>query len=380
MKAIIGGKIILKDRIAEGCALLYTDVIEGIVPADNLPDGCEIIDAKGGYVAPGLIDMHIHGYLGKDVCDGEEESIRVISKGLLANGVTGYLPTTMTEDMNVIRKALEVCRNLKEESKTWDGSEILGCHAEGPFISESKKGAQDAKYILKPDAEFVKEYADIIKSITLAPEEDENDFAAIREIVRDTDVVVSMGHTSADYKTAMASVNAGVSHATHLFNAMTPLAHRAPGVVGAALNSDVSCEVIVDTFHVDASLYNMLWKLKGRKLCFITDCLPAGGLPEGEYTLGGQKIIYKGIVCRLEDGTVAGSVLKLNKGVWNVYTNSDIPLYECVNCASLNVATTLGIEKKKGSLEIGKDADIIITDSEFNIEKTIIKGVTRYES
>lgn len=380
MKAIIGGKIILKDRIAEGCALLYSDVIEGIVPADNLPDGCEIIDAKGGYVAPGLIDMHIHGYLGKDVCDGEEESIRVISKGLLANGVTGYLPTTMTEDMDVIRKALEVCRNLKEESKTWDGSEILGCHAEGPFISESKKGAQDAKYILKPDAEFVKEYADIIKSITLAPEEDENDFAAIREIVRDTDVVVSMGHTSADYKTAMASVNAGVSHATHLFNAMTPLAHRAPGVVGAALNSDISCEVIVDTFHVDASLYNMLWKLKGRKLCFITDCLPAGGLPEGEYTLGGQKIIYKGIVCRLEDGTVAGSVLKLNKGVWNVYTNSDIPLYECVNCASLNVATTLGIEKKKGSLEIGKDADIIVTDSEFNIEKTIIKGVTRYES
>ena len=380
MKAIIGGKIIFKDRIAEGFALLYSDVIEGVVPVENIPADCEIIDAKGSYVAPGLIDMHIHGYLGKDVCDGEEESIRTISKGLLANGVTGYLPTTMTEDMTVIRKALEVCRNLKEESKTWEGSEILGCHAEGPFISESKKGAQDAKYILKPDAAFVKEYADIIKTITLAPEEDENDFAAIREIVRDTDVVISMGHTSADYETAMKSVNAGVKHATHLFNAMTPLAHRAPGVVGAALNADISCEVIVDTFHVDASLYNMLWKLKGRKLCFITDCLPAGGLPEGEYTLGGQKIIYKGIVCRLEDGTVAGSVLKLNKGVWNVYTNSDIPLYECVNCASLNIATTLGIEKKKGSLEIGKDADIIIADSEFNIEKTIIKGEIRYES
>ena len=380
MKAIINGRIILKDRIAEGCALLFSDVIEGIIPQENLPLDCEIIDAKGGFVAPGLIDMHIHGYLGKDVCDGEEESIRVISKGLLANGVTGYLPTTMTEDMSVIRKALEVCRKLKEESKTWEGSAILGCHAEGPFISESKKGAQDAKYILKPDAAFVKEYADIIKTITLAPEEDENDFSAIREITRDTDVVISMGHTSADYETAMKSVNAGVKHATHLFNAMTPLAHRAPGVVGAALNSDISCEVIVDTFHVDASLYNMLWRLKGRKLCFITDCLPAGGLPEGEYTLGGQKIIYKGIVCRLEDGTVAGSVLKLNKGVWNVYTNSDIPLYECVNCASLNIAETLGIEKKKGSLEIGKDADIIIADGEFNIEKTIIGGCIRYES
>lgn len=380
MKAVIGGKIILKDRITEGCALLYSDVVEGIVPESLIPEGCEIIDAKGGYVAPGLIDLHIHGYLGKDVCDGEEESIRTISKGLLANGVTGYLPTTMTEDMKTIRKALEVCRKLKEESKTWEGSEILGCHAEGPFISASKKGAQAEEYILKPDAAFVKEYADIIKTITLAPEEDTADFSAIREITRDTDVVISMGHTSADYKTAMESVNAGVKHTTHLFNAMTPLAHRAPGVVGAALNSDASVEVIVDTFHVDASLYNMLWKLKGRKLCFITDCLPAGGLPEGEYTLGGQKIIYKGIVCRLEDGTVAGSVLHLNKGVWNVYSNSDIPLYECVNCASLNPATVLGIEKSKGSLEIGKDADIIITDSEFNIEKTIIKGEIKYES
>lgn len=380
MKAIIGGKIILKDRIVENSALLYSNVIEGVVPLGSVPKDAEIIDAKGGYVVPGLIDMHIHGYLGKDVCDGEEESIRTISKGLLANGVTGYLPTTMTVDMKVIRKALEVCRSLKKESKDWDGSVILGCHAEGPFISESKKGAQDAKYILKPDAAFVKEYADIIKTITLAPETDENDFAAIREITRDTDVIISMGHTSADYDTAMASVNAGVKHATHLFNAMTPMQHRAPGVVAAALNSDVSCELIVDTFHVDVSLYDMLWKLKGRKLCFITDCLPAGGLPEGEYTLGGAKIIYKGIVCRLEDGTVAGSILHLNKGVWNVYTNSNIPLYECVNCASLNPATTLGIDKAKGSLDVGKDADIIITDNEFNVEKTIIGGKIKYEA
>ncbi len=380
MKAIVNGKIILKDRIVEGYALLYSAVIEGIVPLGSVPEDAEIIDALGGYVSPGLIDMHIHGYLGKDVCDGEEESIRTISKGLLANGVTGYLPTTMTVDMAVIRKALEVCRSLKEESLDWDGSVILGCHAEGPFISESKKGAQDAKYILKPDAAFVKEYADIIKTITLAPETDENDFAAIREITRDTDVVISMGHTSADYETAMASVAAGVKHVTHLFNAMTPLAHRAPGVVTAAMNADISCELIVDTFHVDKSLYNMLWRLKGRKLCFITDCLPAGGLPEGEYTLGGAKIIYRGIVCRLEDGTVAGSVLHLNKGVWNVYTNSDIPLYECVNCASLNPATALGLDKKKGSLDIGKDADIIITDSEFNVEKTIIGGKIKYEA
>lgn len=380
MKAIINGKIILKDRIIENKALLFSDVIEGILPIEQLPENVELIDAKGGFVSPGLIDLHIHGYLGKDVCDSEEDSIRTIAGGLIANGVTGFLPTTMTVDMKVIRKALEVCRNLKEESKNWTGSQILGCHAEGPFISESKKGAQDPKYILKPDAAFVKEYSDIISIITLAPETDTEDFAAIREICRDTDVVVSMGHTSADYETAVKGTEAGVSHVTHLFNAMTPLVHRAPGVVTAAMNTNVSCELIVDTFHVDSSLYDMLWKLKQRKLCFITDCLPAGGLPEGEYTLGGRKIIYRGIVCRLEDGTVAGSVLHLNKGVWNVYTNSSIPLWECVNCASLNPATTLGIDNRKGSIDIGKDADIIITDSEFNVEKTIIKGEIKYES
>ena len=379
MNAIINGKIILKDCIVEDAVLLYSDVIEGIVPADAVPADATVIDACGGYVAPGLIDLHIHGYLGKDVCDGEEESIRTISHGLLANGVTGYLPTTMTVDMAVIRRALEVCRSLQEESKTWQGSTILGCHAEGPFISESKKGAQDPKYILKPDAAFVKEYADIIKIVTLAPETDDNDFAAIREITRDTDVVVSMGHTSADYATAMAGVDAGVRHVTHLFNAMTPLAHRAPGVVTAALNGDVSCELIVDTFHVDPCFYDMLYRLKGRKMCFITDCLPAGGLPEGEYTLGGQKIIYRGIVCRLEDGTVAGSILHLNRGVWNVYTHSTIPLWECVNGASLNPAMAIGIAHRKGSLEAGKDADIIITDPQFEVQKTIIGGVVQYE-
>jgi len=380
MKVIINGKIVLKDRILENSAVLYSNVIEGIVPCDKIPDGCEVIDAKGGYVTPGFIDLHIHGYLGKDVCDGEEESIRTISKGIIANGVTSYLPTTMTVDMSVIKKSLQVLKDLKEESKNWEGSEILGAHAEGPFISESKKGAQDPKYILVPDADFVKEYADIIKIISLAPEEDTGYFDAVREIRKDTDVVMSLGHTSADYDTAMASIANGMSHATHMFNAMTPLAHRAPGVVTAALNSDVSCELIVDAFHVSPALYDLVYKMKGRKLCFITDCLPAGGLPYGEYTLGGNKIVYRDIVCRLEDGTVAGSVLKLNKGIWNVYTNSTIPLWECVNCATLNPATAIGVSDKKGSIEVGKDADLVILDNEFNVLKTLKKGDIKYEA
>lgn len=383
MFAIKNGKVILEDGIVNGKAVLYTDKIVGIVDENEIPADATVIDAEGGYIAPGLIELHIHGYLSKDVCDASEESIRIISKGLLENGVTGYLPTTMTVDMEVIKGAIESVRGLMAESRTpeFDGTQILGVHAEGPFISESKKGAQDPRYILKPDADFVKANADVIRVITLAPEEDDADFSQIKRITAETDVVVSMGHTSADYDTALAGVKAGVRHATHLFNAMTPLTHRGPGVVGAALNCDeVSTELIVDTHHVNAALFDTVYKLKGRKLVFITDCLPAGGLPEGEYTLGGAKIIYKNDLCRLEDGTIAGSVLRLNRGVWNVYTNSKIPLHECVNCASLNPATTLGIQDKKGSIKEGKDADFVILDNEFNVKKTIIGGKVKYEA
>ena len=189
-----------------------------------------------------------------------------------------------------------------------------------------------------------------------------------------------MGHTDADFATALASTASGVGHATHLFNAMSALGSRAPGVVGAALNSDVSCELIVDTFHVNPALYEMVYRMKGRKLCFITDCLPAGGLPDGTYTLGGSEFISKGIECRLPDGTIAGSILRLNKGVMNFYNNTTLPLWECVNCASLNPATAIGVADKKGSIEIGKDADIIIADKEFDIIKTIIKVETKYEA
>ena len=376
MLAIKNAKIVLEDRIEEGKVLLFSDKIEKIT--DNIPEGYEVIDAHGGYVTPGFIDLHIHGYLGKDVCDANVDSIKTIAGGIVENGVTGFLPTTMTVDMSVIKGALDACREVRNSGEYY-GSTILGVHAEGPFISASKKGAQDERYILKPDADFVKANADIIKIITLAPEEDK-DFAEIKKMAEETDVVVSMGHTSADYKTAMESTKNGVKHATHLFNAMTPMTHRAPGVVGAALNSDVSCELIVDTYHVDPALYEMVYRMKGRKLCFITDCLPAGGLPEGEYTLGGAKIIYKNNLCKLEDGTIAGSVLKLNKGVWNVYTNTSIPLYECVNCATLNPANAIGVADKKGSIEVGKDADIVILDNEFNVKKTIIGGVVRYEA
>ena len=380
MFAVKNGKIILEDGIEEGKVLLFSDKILGIVPESEIPADAEVIDANGGFVCPGLIDLHIHGYFGRDVCDATVESLRVISKGILENGVTGYLPTTMTVDMTTITGAIDVCRTLMKE-EDFDGATILGVHAEGPFISPAKKGAQDERYILKPDADFVKKHSDVIRVITLAPEEDAEGFPEIKRMAEETDVVVSMGHTTADFDTAYASTECGVRHATHLFNTMPPVAHRAPGVVGAVFASDVSCELIVDTIHVHPVFYDVVYKVKGRKLCAITDCLPAGGLPEGEYTLGGTKFVYRDNICKLEDGvTIAGSVLRLNKGVWNIYKNSTIPLHECVNCASLNPATTLGIADRKGSIKVGKDADIVILDKEFNVEKTVVGGNIRYEA
>ncbi len=379
MKYIKNGKIILKDKILSGKTLAYDAKIADIIDESAIPAGAEVIDAKGGYVAPGLIDVHIHGYAAMDVSDGDPDHIRKISHEIVKNGVTLWQPTTMTIEKEKILKAYDAVRKVKEESKTWNGSVIHGVHSEGPFINPKKKGAQAESAILKPDADMILDNADIVTYVTMAPEMDEN-FEQIRKIVSNSKVVVSMGHTDADFATAMAAIDAGVRSTTHLFNAMSALGHRNPGVVGAALKSDVYTELIVDTFHVDKGLYSIIAKLKGDKLVFITDCLPAGGLPDGEYFLGGQKVIAKGIQCRLEDGTIAGSVLKLNKGVWNVYQNSDLPLWQCVKCASLNPATMLGVADKKGSLEIGKDADIIITDNEFNVNTTIIGGTVRYEA
>ena len=201
----------------------------------------------------------------------------------------------------------------------------------------------------------------------------------VKKITSESDVKVSIGHTDATFEQAMKAFDCGATHVTHLFNAQTALHHRKPGVVGAGLTADVYTEVIGDTFHVDKGLYPLLYKCKKDKLVLITDCTRAGGMPDGEYSLGGQPIFVKGIQCCLADGTIAGSVLKLNDAVKNFRDNPDIPLNEIINAASLNLAKAVGLDSK-GSLEAGKDADIIITDENFGIKKTIIGGEIRYEA
>lgn len=376
---ITGGKIILPDAVVLDKALAFdkgSGKIIGIV--DTVPTGADCIDAKGNYVAPGLIDLHIHGYLGEDASDGKVDGIRKIAYGIAKNGVTAFLPTTMTISKPEIVAALDTVRSLKAESQSWDGAEILGVHAEGPFINPGKKGAQAEENILPPDADFVLEHADIITSITIAPEMDKG-HACIKRLAAESDILISMGHTNADFDEAMSATRDGVCHATHLFNAMSPLAHRNPGVVGAALAADhVSVEVIADTFHINPGLYGIIAKAKGDKMVLITDCVRAGGMPDGEYELGGQPIFLKGIECRLADGTIAGSVLRLNAAVKNVLDHTNLPVYTVFNMATLNPATSIGKQNRIGSLEAGKDADIIITDENINILRTIKKGRTIY--
>ena len=252
---ITGGRIVLPDALVEDKALAFdaqTGKIVGVV--DAVPEGADVIDAKGGYIAPGLVDIHIHGYLGEDTCDAKPDGIKKMAYGVAKNGVTAFLPTTMTVAKKEIEAALDAVRSLKEESRSWDGAEIIGVHAEGPFINPSKKGAQAEENILAPDADFILANADIITSVTLAPEMDKG-HECIKKLAKDGRVLVSMGHTDATFDEAMAAAKDGVNHATHLFNAMSALAHRNPGVVGAALASEnVSVEVIADTFHINPGL------------------------------------------------------------------------------------------------------------------------------
>ncbi len=377
MKYIKNGKIILSDRIVENTALAFDEKIIGLT--DKIPENAEVIDANGGYVSPGLIDIHIHGYLGEDTSDGSTDGIYKIANGIMKNGVTSFCPTTMTVSMDEINKALDAVRSLKDKSRDWDGAEILGVNLEGPYINTKKKGAQADIHIKKPDADFIIDNSDIISLATIAPEVD-GGLEAIKKISENCKVVVSIGHSDASFEESEMGIEAGASHITHLFNAQTPLHHRNPGVVGAGLLENVSTEIIADTFHVHKGLFELLLRIKSDKLVLITDCTRAGGMPDGEYTLGGQPIFVNGVKCLLEDGTIAGSVLKLNEAVKNFKNNTTAPMFELVALASLNPAKAIGISDRKGSLEKGKDADIIITDQDFNIMKTIIGGKIKYEA
>ncbi len=371
------GIIVMPDGLIYNRVLSFDEKIRGIISDSDIPDNAEIIDACGKYIIAGLIDIHIHGYAGEDVSDGNSEGIKKIAYGIAQNGVTSFLPTTMTVSKKELIEAFNSVRVNIKKSKTWDGAEILGIHAEGPFINPSKKGAQDEENIKSPEAAFILENSDIIRTVTFAPEMDIN-HKFIKEITSESDIILSIGHTDATYEEAMSAYADGVSHTTHLYNAMSPMHHRNPGVVSAVFNSGLSTEIIADTFHIHPGLFGVVSKIKGDKLSLITDCTRAGGMPDGDYTLGGQKIIKRGIKCQLEDGTIAGSVLCLNEALRNMKNHTDLPIWDIVAMATKNPAMVIGENCRIGTLQRGFEADIVIADEDFNIYKTIKGGKTIY--
>ena len=381
MKAIINGRILLPDEEVFDKALLFNEKIVGIVDKQSaMRQADEVIDANDNYVSPGFIDVHIHGYKGADASDASQAGIRLMARELLENGITAFLPTTTTIEWETLERIFWQLRELSKESERADypGAQVLGCHAEGPFINPLRKGALNGDHILRPDPDKFLPYADVVKMITFAPEMGGGE-NFIRNMKLYSDTVLSIGHTYANYDQTMDAIQQGVDHVTHTFNAMTPMHHRDPGVVGAALTSDVYCELIADTFTVHPGLYPLLVKAKGYKLVLITDCTRGGGLPDGEYTLGGLPIFVKNGECRLADGTIAGSVLKMNQAVYNMRKYGNVPMYQAARMASLNAAESIGVARKKGSLTAGKDADVVIMDPYCKVLKTFVRGRKLYE-
>jgi N-acetylglucosamine-6-phosphate deacetylase len=375
MKCIINGKIVLENQILQNKVLVFDNKIVDI--ANEIPNECEIIDAKGKFVTPGLIDIHIHGNMGKDTMEGSEEALSIIANSIARHGVTSFLPTTMTMDEGLINNALKSIKDcMKNKIK---GSQILGAHLEGPFINNDYKGAQNSKFIVSPSYDLIKRYEDVIKIITYAPETDK-EFEFTKEIRKNTDIVLSIGHSNAKFEEAREAINLGASNITHIFNGMNGLNHRDPGVVGAALTTNVYCEMIADEIHILKDLFQFILNNKGEdKIVLITDSIEAGGLDDGEYSLGGQKVIVKDNQARLESGNLAGSVMPLNKMVYNFMNNTNLDINKVIKLASINPAKSIKIDDKKGSLQIGKDADIAIFDEKLNCYMSINNGEIIYK-
>ncbi len=368
MKSIINAKIVTNKEVLEGYTLTFDTKIISL--SKEIPQNTEIIDARGLYLSAGFIDIHIHGSNGYDVMDATPKALEEISKSILKTGVTSFLATTMTMSQEQIIKALQNVQVFKQK----DGARVLGVHLEGPFINPIKHGAQDPNHIQKPNIELIEPFIDIVKMITIAPEVEgaEEFIGYIKEHF--PHIVLSIGHSNATYNEAKESFSWGVTHATHLFNAMNPLHHREVGVVGAVLECDeVSCDIIADLIHIHPSFFKLLYQLKREQLILITDAMRAGCMKCGVSEVGGQKVIVKDGEARLEDGTLAGSVLKLNIALKNFYKYTNISLPELINMVTTTPAKKLGLNV--GVLEKGYKADLVLFDEEFRVHKSYINGI-----
>lgn len=373
MKAILNAKILLNDKIIEDKVLLFDHKIVNIVEEIDLTD-IETINANGAYVSAGFIDLHIHGSGGADVMDATPVALETISSTLLQTGTTSFLATTMTMSNKDIDKALQ---NIQLHTAKVSGAQVLGIHLEGPFINVSKHGAQDKEYVQAPNMALIENYMQEVKMITLAPEiEGAEDF--VKLLTKEyPHVILSIGHSDASYEESKKSFAWGISHVTHLFNAMNPYHHRKPGIVGAVFDSNVTCDIIADLVHTHPTTLELVQKVKKEKLILITDAMRAGCMKCGTYDLGGRSVEVDEGKAVLEDGTLAGSVLKMNDALSNMRTHTSMSLVEIINSVTKIPAGKLGIPK--GELRKGYDADIVIFDEKFSIISTIVSGEVKYK-
>ncbi len=384
---ILKGNIVLADRIIKGGIVrVEGDKIADIFDARQEIDisGVECTDYGEAFIIPGLIDIHLHGALEKDVMDCQEESLKQIALHQSKCGVTGFLGSTMSAPFQAVLEAVEVIKRASQiQSQLRMPSELLGVHIEGPFLSKQKKGAQDPAFIRAMNEADVNRLIKAIKGlkavISLAPEVD--DHQRFIPKLKKSGFVVAIGHSDATYEQALRSFKKGINHATHLFNAMSGFNHREPGVVGAVLDFDgVSAELIADGIHVHpAALRLAVARKSTERLCLVTDSLKAVGSGDGIFQWGNMEIDVKGPRATIKESDVlAGSVLTMNQAVKNMIDWTGISVSQAVNMASLNPAVVLGLEGEIGSIQPGKKAHLAVLDQEFEVIETILRGRSVY--
>ena len=346
----------------------------------ELPGTGHSIDLSACVILPGLVDIHIHGCAGADTFDGTRDAIERMAAHLVQKGVTAFCPTTMTGSSEQIAAALSAVRDCMDRPP--QGAAVLGAHMEGPYLSAGKKGAQRGDALRSPDfAEFLRLYhgcGGAIRLVDVAPEcENARDF-----ITRASEFcTVSVAHSEADYNTAMQGFQWGITHATHLFNAMTGFHHRQPGIVGAVFDSpDVRAELICDGLHIHPAVLRTAFRLLGEKRSIIvSDSMRAAGLPDGESELGGQKVFLKNGEARLADGTIAGSTTNLLDEIKNL-VRFGIPLRQIVRSATINPAAAIGMDGEIGSIREGKRADFTVLNEALNLRLVVVRGKVAYEA
>lgn len=360
--------------------VLFGETIQKIGFADVEAE--EIKLPKNAVVLPGFIDEHIHGAGGADAMDGTTQALDTIATTVAAEGTVGFLATTMTQSHENILAAMNAVKEYRECEH--GGARVLGIHLEGPFIAAAHKGAQPLEYVAKPDAEVFDEYnaasGNAIKIVSLAPEEE--GAAALITHLASNGVVASIGHSGAKCADIEKAIACGAKNVTHTYNAQSALHHREIGTVGSAMLFDeLACELIADTIHVSIPAIKLLAKCKPHeKLVLITDAMRAKGLADGESELGGQKVFVKNGEARLADGTLAGSVLRMNRAVQNMVEKVGMSLTEACDLATINPAKVLGIENEAGSIREGKRADFAVLDDKFNVLYTVCGGKIIYKA